>query len=133
MKSLFSLKVNSSNKVRSVTLEDRLVSLPGGMVKIIGDMLYSVSSDFLNPEQIVNVGTSIFSPFCTVLAVFVNSSEYCTITCRKNKKKKPTNSIMRTKAFMARSNVTSAIVRVALVLFPYLVSYIGKALVTGKY
>ena len=105
-------------------------------MKIIGDMLYSVNSDFLTPAQIVNVGISIFSAFCTVLAVFVNFSEYCTTTCQKNKKKKPTNSIMRTKAFMARSNVTSAIVRVALVLFPYLVTYIGKALValvTGKY
>jgi uncharacterized membrane protein YozB (DUF420 family) len=110
-----------------VAFEGRLVSLPGGTEKIIGDMLFSVSIDVLNPEQIVNVGTSIFSAFCTVLAVFVNSFEYCTTTCRKNKKKKPTNSIMRIKAFTAWSHVTLAIVRVALVLCPHLVAY--KALV----
>ena len=132
MKSLFSLKTKSSNKVRSVALEGRLVSRKRGMLKILGDMLYSVSSDFLNPEHIVNVGISILSAFCTVLAVFVNSSEYCTTTCRKNKKKKPTNSIMRIKAFMARSHVTSAIVRVALVLCPHLVSYIKNALVSNS-
>ena len=119
MKSLFSLKVNSSNKVRSVTLEDRLVSLPGGMVKIIGDMLYSVSSDCLNPEQIVNVGISIVSACSTILDVFVNCSEYWITTCQKNKKKNTINSIRRITAFMALSHVNLTIVKVAIVSFSW--------------
>ena len=70
LKSLFSLKTKSSNKVRSVALGGKLVSLQGWKLKIVGEMLYSVNSDSLNPEHIVNVGISIFSAFCTVLAVF---------------------------------------------------------------
>ena len=118
MKSLFSLKVNSSNMVRRVALEGRLVSLTEGRMKKLGDILYSSNNNFFQPDHIVNVGTSIVSAFSVFLVVFVIFSEYCTTTCQKNKMKKTTKSIRRITAFMARPYVTLAIVKVLLILCP---------------
>ena len=72
-------------------------------MKLIGPILYFSIIDSFHPVQIENVGTAIASALSVIFAVFVNFSEYCSKTCKKNKKKNMTNKIVTRKTLKMSS------------------------------